>query len=560
VHFRKCALRFSLVFLFLLFSLLFFAVRLTCIQCFRSSHLMALAQKQHQYGFKLEPVRGTIFDRHLRPLAVNIPVESLYANPRQMTQADKARALEALPGLIDIKTATLRERLNRRKFFVWLARKLDKDQAQRIKDLDIPGLGFLKESKRYYPNHHLAAHLIGFAGTDNQGLEGLELQFDPDLRGREGWSQIIRDARQRELLIEKNFVSAQNGFHLVLTIDEMIQYITEEALDRMFAQSKARAASIIVMDPRTGEILALANRPTYRLDDFSGSAVENRTNRAIAYMYEPGSVFKIVAASAALEEDIFTEADKIFCENGSYKVGNHILHDYHAYGTLTFQQVIENSSNIGTTKIAQKMGPATFYKYARRFRFGMKTGIDLAGEVSGVLKPPAQWSKTSIGAVPIGHEVAVTPLQLVGAIAAIANDGIYMQPYMVKYIVDDKNEIIKLNKPKVLGRVISYDTARRIKAILAGVVERGTGRRAQIKGVQAAGKTGTAQKVVNGTYSDSRFYATFIGFAPVEDPRLAMVVVFDEPHPNHFGGTIAAPVFKDIAEDVLKYLQSSEYD
>jgi len=521
---------------------------------------MALAEKQHHYGFKLEPVRGTIFDRHLRPLAVNIPVESLYANPRQMTQADKAQALESLPGILSISKETLRERLSRRKFFVWLARKIDNDDVQRIKAMDIPGLGFLKESKRYYPNHHLASHVIGFAGTDNQGLEGLELQFDPYLKGREGWSQVIRDARQRELLIEKNFIPPTNGFHLVLTIDETIQYITEQALDRMFENSNARAASVIVLDPRTGEVLALANRPTYSLDNFSESAVANRTNRAIAYMYEPGSVFKIVAASAALEEEIFSEKDKIFCENGSYRVANHILHDYHSYGTLTFQEVIENSSNIGTTKIAQKMGAETFYKYADRFRFGKKTGIDLAGEVSGVLKPPSQWSKTSIGALPIGHEVTVTPLQLVCAIASIANDGIYMKPYMVKYITDEQNEVIKVQQPQALGRVISHDTALRIKEILTGVVDRGTGRRAQIKGVRIAGKTGTAQKVINGVYSDSKFYASFIGFAPTDDPRIAMVVVFDEPHPNHFGGTIAAPVFKEVAEDVLKYQESWEYE
>ena len=559
MHFRKCALRFTLVFCFLLICLLFFSFRLICIQCFRSEHLTNIADRQHQHGFTLEPVRGTIFDRRLRPLAVNIPVQSLYANPRRMNLQDKQQALQALPQLLPISKDLLQDRLKRRKYFVWLERKLEEDKVQQIKQLDISGLGFVKESKRYYPNHHLAAHVIGFAGTDNQGLEGLELQFDSDLKGKDGWSQIIRDARQRDLLIEKNFVPAQNGFHLVLTIDETIQYIAERALDKMYQKSNALAGSIIILDPRTGEVLALANRPTYNLDQFKDSPVAHRTNRAIAYVYEPGSVFKIVTAAAALEEEAFSEEDRIFCENGKYKVGNHILRDYHAYGTLTFQEVIENSSNIGTTKVAQKLGPAIFYKYARRFRFGMLTGIDLAGEVKGLVKPPAQWSKTSIGAMPIGHEVTVTPLQLAGAIAAIANDGIYMKPYVVKYITDDKKEIIKIQKPKVLNRVISYDTAQRLKNILAGVVERGTGRLTRIKDIRVAGKTGTAQKVINGQYSDSHFYASFIGFAPVEDPRIAMVVVFDDPHPNHFGGTIAAPVFKEVAEDVLKYLQTDEF-
>lgn len=560
MHFRKCALRFGCVFVLLFLSLFYFTFKLICIQCFRSSYLAALADKQHNYGFKLEPVRGTIFDRRLRPIAVNIPVQSLYANPRRMTPSDKRKALENLPAILSIPQDFVKERLNRRKYFVWLARKLPDDKVKAIKELNIKGLAFLKDSKRHYPNNHLAAHLIGFAGTDNEGLEGLELQFNSHLKGKDGWSQIIRDARQRELLIEKNYIPPQNGFNLVLTIDETIQYIAEQALDKAYQANNALGGSIIVLDPRTGEILALANRPTYSLDEFDKSVPESRTNRALAYVYEPGSVFKIVAASAALEEGVFTEEDKIFCENGAYKVGNHILHDYHPYGTLTFQGVIENSSNIGVTKIAQKMGPATYYKYAKRFRFGMKTGVDMVGEVEGWVKPPAQWSKTTIGAMPIGQEVTVTPLQLVCAIGAIANDGVYMKPYIVKYITDDKNEIIKAQQPQIVDRVISQDTARRVTKILTAVVEKGTGKMARIKDIPVAGKTGTAQKVINGQYSGSKFFATFIGFVPADKPRLAMVVMFDDPHPNHFGGTVAAPVFKEVAENALKYLDASGYN
>lgn len=556
MHIRRCHVRFSFVFIFLILCLIGFSVKLILIQFFRSTYLAEKAERQHNYGVRLEPIRGTIYDRKLRPLALNISVYSLFANPRRMTEENKARAIDVLSTSFNLDKDFLEARLSRNKYFVWLARKLPSDVADKIKEMKIRGLGFRRESKRYYPNQYLGAHVIGFAGMENKGLEGLELYFDEYLRGKYGWSRILRDAKHTELMIEKDTIPPRHGFSLILTLDETIQFIAERALDKAFKKHDADGASIIVMDPKTGEILALANRPTYDLSKFSESNVASRTNRAIAYVYEPGSVFKIVAASAAIEEEVFEEGDKIYCERGQYRVGNHILHDHHPLGTLTFTEVIEQSSNIGTTKIAQKLGPENFYKYAKRFRFGMKTNIDLLGEVAGLLKPPAQWSKTSIGAIPIGHEVTVTPLQLVSAISAIANDGVYMRPFVVKYIKDNHDELIKSFEPQVVDRVISEDTAQRITAILTGVVERGTGRRAKIKGVNVAGKTGTAQKVINGEYSHNKFYATFIGFAPAEDPRVAVVVTFDEPHPSHYGGTVAAPVFKEVVTDTLRYLEA----
>jgi len=312
------------------------------------------------------------------------------------------------------------------------------------------------------------------------------------------------------------------------------------------------------MIPQTGEILALANLPSYDPSDLAASSLAQRTNHAISYVYEPGSVFKIVTASAALEEEVATESDEFYCEKGEYRVGNHILHDHRPHGTLNFVEVFEKSSNICVTKIAQMLGPDVVFDYAKRFQFGRSTGIDLKGEVSGFMRAPAYWSKTTIGAFPIGHEVTVTPLQLVAAISAIANDGIYMKPFVVKYIKDDKGEIIRVFEPTVVDRVISPQTAHRVKAILQGVVDRGTGRNARIKNVGVAGKTGTAQKVIDGAYSHSKFYATFFGFAPVEDPRLAIMVVLNEPRPSHYGGTVAAPVFKEVMENALKYLQAIE--
>jgi cell division protein FtsI/penicillin-binding protein 2 len=435
-------------------------------------------------------------------------------------------------------------------------RKVPFELSEKIRHAKIKGIGLIRDSKRYYPNQSLAAHLIGFAGMDNKGLEGLELMFDKYLRGEPGYSQILRDAKQRELLIEKSFLPPKDGFNLVLTIDETIQYISERALDKAFAKSNAIAATVIVVNPKTGEILALVNRPTYDLTNVDKFPTENRMNRAISLVYEPGSVFKIVAASAALEEGVFKETDKIFCENGSYSVGGHILHDHHGHGTLTFSEVMEQSSNIGVTKIAQKMGPATWYKYAKRFRFGDKTGIDLLGEVDGWVKKPSVWSKTSISALPIGQEVTVTPIQLVAAIAAIANDGVYMKPHIVKYVKDNNDELIESVKSQAVSQVISPETAKRLQAILKGVVERGTAKKAQIAGISVAGKTGTAQKVENGRYSKDSFFASFIGFAPVENAQLAVIVMFDDPHPDHFGGTVAAPVFRDIVVDSLKYMDS----
>lgn len=558
MHIRQHSLRFGLVFLVFIVCLGFFWVKLLCLQIFRADHLASLAQKQHNSLIKLEPRRGTIYDRNMRPLAFNVTASSLYANPRGMSRADKDRAVEMLPGILNMDPQTIRKNLEKRKYFVWLERKLSPQVTEKIKDLKINGLGFIKESKRFYPNQSLAAHIIGFSGIDNNGLEGIELKYDQYLKGEDGWSQILRDARQRELLIEKNYVPPKDGFNLVLTIDETIQYLAERALDKAFVKHNAKAASIIVMDVRTGEILALANRPSYNIAEVTNSSLESRTNRALSFTYEPGSVFKIVAAAAALEEGAFTEADKINCENGSYRIGGHILHDHHPNGVLTFQGVIEQSSNIGVAKVAQKLGPSRFHEYAQRFQFGKRTGIDLAGEVGGFLRHPRDWSKTSIGAIPMGQEVVVTPLQLVAAIAAIANDGMYMQPYVVHEIRDNHDQLIKSYGPTVVTEVVSPATAERVRKILAGVVEKGTGKNAQIPGISAGGKTGTAQKVVNGTYSHSDFYASFIGFAPVDKPRLAAVVVFDEPRPSYYGGTVAAPVFREVIGDALRYLEVQE--
>jgi len=560
VYIRRHPGRFIFVFLAIICSLLYFLFYLIKIQFIRSEYLVERADRQHNHTVRIEPVRGTIFDRDMRPQALNVVVYSLYANPRQMSFDMKQKAIRSLVPLLGLDESFLRERFSRDKSFVWIQRKMSFEQMQSVRDLDLDGLSFLKENRRYYTNNELAAHILGFAGTDNVGLEGLELQFDHYLKGESGWARVLRDAHQRDLLIDTEFIPAKDGMNLILTIDETIQFIAETALDAAYTVNHAKSACIIMMDPHTGEILALANRPTYNLNDFRHSDVASRTNRSIAHVYEPGSVFKIVAATAALEEDFFQEKDVIFCENGEYRVGNHILHDHHGHGNLTFSEVMEQSSNIGVTKIAQKMGPEMFYQYAKRFGFGRPSGIDLKGEVAGFLKSPSLWSKTTIGALPIGHEVTVTPLQLVCAVAAIANDGLLMKPYVVKYITDSRDQLIKEFIPEIRDRIMSPSTAARMREILKGVVENGTGKRAAIDGVAVAGKTGTSQKVVGGKYSHNKYFASFIGFAPVDDPRIAAVVMFDEPSPNYYGGTVAAPVFREMMVNALKYLAVSEPD
>ncbi len=556
---RKYPSRLAIIFFVLLAGFLYSITFLFGIQLFHSAFLNNLAQKQHEHLINIDPKRGTIYDRNLRPMAINLPVYSVFINGRTIQlHHDKDDVISQLSKILNVPSQEISAKVKKNKYFLWVKRKIPQDTYLKLKSLKLTGVGFVKESKRYYPNQTLGAHLIGFAGMDNNGLDGLERDYDKDLKGKEGRSVILRDAKQRELLLEKNYIAPVDGFDVVLTIDETIQFIAENALEKMYTKYNAKGASIIVMDPTTGEILAFANRPTYNLEEASKSTPDQRINRAIVYTYEPGSVFKIVATAAALQEGVIKETDMINCEHGAYRVGNHILHDHDPLGTITFKEVIEQSSNIGTTKVAQRLGPQRFYNYAHRFRFGMKTGIDLPGEAKGNLKPVRLWSKTSIGALPIGQEVTVTALQLAGAISAIANNGVYMRPFVVKYIKDSHDQIIRETKPLIVDKIISEKTALRVKSILKGVVDRGTGVKAQVKGVSVAGKTGTAQKVVGGTYSHGHFYATFIGFAPVDKPRLAAVVVYDEPHPAYYGGTVAAPVFSEVIGNSLKYLDAKQ--
>lgn len=540
----------TVIIVFFLFFILCLA-RLFYIQLFKSQYLSNVANQQHNLYVELEPTRGAVYDRNLKPLALNISCDSLYASSRQIK--DKEKVIGKLRDVLGLDYKYLRNRIYRNKAFVWLARKISKEQADKIKKLNIDGLGFINESKRCYPNKNLLSHIIGFAGLDNVGLEGLELYYNDYLKGASGWAQVLRDARQNRLLWKK-IILPKDGYEIILTIDEFIQFIAERELDKAYRTFHAAGASVIVMNPKTGEILAMANRPSYDPNEAKETNLSFRRNRAVCDMFEPGSVFKIVTASAALEEGRFNESDRFFCENGSYRVSNHILHDHQPHGWLTFKEVIAESSNIGTTKIAQSLGPTTIYNYAKAFGFGRISGLDLPGEIPGVLKDTRFWSKTSIGAVPIGQEVGVTALQLACAISVIANGGLLMKPFVVKSIRHSGGEAIKEFIPQEVNRVISENTARRVKNILVSATEEGTGKLSRVADFKVAGKTGTAQKVENGLYSHRKYVASFIGFAPSDNPLIAVVVIVDEPRPYYFGGVVAAPVFKRIVQETVRYL------
>ena len=552
---RKAKGVFLLFFIFLLFCI----ARLLFIQFFRADYLKSIASKQHNLFLELEPRRGTIYDTNLKPQAINLAVDSVFAAPLEIPDTAKEAMIRQIARILDLDPGTLRQKLNRKKYFVWLARKVTPEQSEALKKLKLKGIGFIKESKRSYNNGYLASHVIGFSGLDNVGLDGIELVYDKYLKGEAGWAQVLRDARQKKLDLQEKMVLPKDGYDVVLNIDEVIQYIAERELDKAYKSYHAAGASIVVMDPHTGAILALANRPTFDLNNYPRTPPNERRDRALTDMFEPGSVFKIVTAAGALEEGKVSEEQKIFCENGTYKFSSHTLHDHRPHGTLTFREVIEQSSNIGTAKAAQMLGANDLYKYMRLFGFGRKLGIDLRGEIGGVAKDPRFWSKISIVTIPMGHEVGVTALQLAAATSVIANGGQLMKPYIVREIRDKQGQTIKEFSPQLLNKVVSVDTAERVKKIMIGVVEKGTGKLAGMKDFSAAGKTGTAQKLEpNGTYSHSKFVGSFIGFAPAEDPQIAIAVVLDQPRPYYYGGVVAAPVFRNVASDTLKYLKIKE--
>jgi cell division protein FtsI (penicillin-binding protein 3) len=542
---------------------LILAVKLISLQAFPSSRFYDLARRQHGVEIPLPPLRGNIYDRNFNMLAASIRTYSLYANPRAMNDEERNQIAEQLSQHLGLAAEELKARLFRDNAFVWIKRKLTSQEKNAIQQIKTRGLGLRQEWRRIYPGGELAAHMLGFVDVDNQGIEGTELYYDSILSGRSGLRKTERDAMGRSIRSRDAFsIPVEDGYHLISSVDQVIQDIAEQELKRGIEESHAIQGSVIVMDPRDGSLLAVANYPTFDPNRASRYEPENRRNRVITDVYEPGSVFKIVTASAAVESKEIDLTKKVYCEKGVYQVGGRVLHDHRAHEWLSFQEVFIKSSNIGTAKIAQQLGTEGLWQAVQRFGFGRLTGIDLPGEVQGIAIAPERWSKTSILSIPMGHEVAVTPLQMTLAMSAIANDGVVMKPRTLLRVIDWQGRTVKENFPEPLRVVMRPETADQMKEILARVVEEGTGKRARIKGITVAGKTGTSQKTLENQrgYSDTDFIASFIGFLPVARPQLVVCVILDTPKPHHFGGTVCAPIFRKISESSLAYLSQRGYD
>ncbi len=543
------------IFLFFLLALALLLFRLFYLQVVKCDFYYKIANEQHIVSTEVQPRRGAIFDRNMQILAVNINTDSVFANSRLIK--DKEASAKTVAQVLKLDEKVVFDKLSGGKGFVWLKRKISPQESAELKALKIKGIEFVEESKRVYPDKSLACHLLGAVNIDNNGLEGVEYNYNNYLKGRSGWLITTQDAKRKTLeSYQYECIPPTNGMNIVLTIDEIIQSIAERELYKAYEKHNAKAASIVVMDARTGAILALANLPNFDLNDLNKRQSESIRNRCINDFFEPGSIFKIVTASALLEEGLVRLYDKFFCENGEYKIGSKVLHDVHPYGLLTFKEVIEKSSNIGTVKAASLLGPDKMYKYIKLFGFTGRTGIDLPGEVVGLNRPVEKWSRVSMNAIPMGQEVTVTAMQLATAMSVIANNGLYVKPRIVKEIITENGEVIKEFPPSIARKVISPKTAVYMRYILNGVVENGTGKKAKVDEFKVGGKTGTAQKIEGGTYSHSKFIASFIGFAPYEKPLLAVAVCVDEPHPVYYGGDVSAPVFKSVVEETLKYLNT----
>lgn len=532
-------------------------VIITCrayqLQILQRERLEELAQRQRQKVATLLPKRGIIYDRHGEELAISIDVDSLYCHPDRVK--DPRKLVAPLSNVLGTSQREIFKKLTSAKGFVWLKRRLSPNTSTRIRNLGLEEIGIIQEKRRYYPNTELAGHLLGFAGLDSQGLEGLELVYDDLLKGKAEEIIIERDALGRILQAHIDpFHKGSEGHNLILTIDKSIQYMTEQALERAITRTGAKAGIGIVMDPHTGEFLAIANRPSFNPNTFWTFRPYQWRNRAITDAFEPGSTFKIFLAAAALEEGIVQPSTLIFCENGSMKVHGNTINDHEKYGWLSLKGIIRVSSNIGASKIGMQLGAERFYRHIRNFGFGQKEGINLPGETSGFIRPFRSWRPLDLATISFGQGISTSAIQLITAFSAIANGGQLMVPYVVKEIIDGKGNLVKKFKPRVLRRVLSAETARTLKAIMLEVVsQKGTGKEAAIDGIPIAGKTGTAQKVdlVHGGYRRDAYISSFIGLVPAYGPNLAIFVVIDEPKGVPYGGKVAAPVFREIAENVL---------
>ncbi len=529
--------------------------RLFNLQVLQAGELTLKAERQHEKAITLQGGRGTIYDRRGKVLAINLEVPSVFGVPTSLE--DPTPVARELGRVLHVRPDEIEKKLKQERSFVWIARKVDPEQGRRLQRRPLEGIGLVLEGRRYYPKGTLLSHVIGFAGMDGDGLEGIEHRYDSYLRGEKQMVVLQRDALGRSVF-PKGFTEQgpSSGHSVTLTIDETIQYIAEKELEEAVAASRAKGGTIIVMEPRTGAVLAMALVPTFDPNSLGSLYADRWRNRAVTDVYEPGSTLKVLVAAAALEDKVMEPQTILFGERGSMTVANTVVHDHDPSGWMTFAQVLERSSNIGAVKTALALGPDRLSRVLRAFGFGERSEIDLPGEAAGLVRDSRSWGRRSLASIAMGQEIGVTAVQLATALSAVANGGWLMKPHVVAEIRDGKGKAVYQASPQVRRQPISEGTAQKLTRILEGAVSRGTGKSAAVSGYRVAGKTGTAQKVDprTGTYSTTLFIGSFVGFVPAEDPRLCILVVIDEPQTEAWGGVVAAPVFRRVAEQVLPYL------
>ena len=544
-----------------LFSI--FSVRLIYIQMIRHEYYVLIAHGTHDSEVPIFAERGAILDANGDVLAHNVPMRTVWADATRLNDADAAIALVSRE--LKIPAEDLSEKIATGKLYIVLQREVPGTVAQALKEkLDAQKLYWIhfdRDTTRVYPNKSMLCHVIGFTDFDHKGIQGVEASMDEYLRGQDGVRYIEHDRSGREIVPYRGPEhAARNGYDVRLTIDLNLQNIVENEIDAAMQQYRPQKATIILMRPQTGEILAMANRPNFDLNKKSEAKPEQMKNRAVIDQMEPGSTFKIVSVAAALNEHKVQPDTSIYCENGVYNYGGSLLHDHRHFGDLTVQDILIKSSNIGAAKLAMSVGDQKFYEYMRRFGFGERTGVELPGEIPGLIRPPRAWSKISITRMPMGHEVEVTPLQMIAAMAAVANGGKLMTPRIVKSITAQDGKIISAMKPVELRQVISPETARQIGNALRGVVsDRGTAKAAEVPGFVIAGKTGTAERInpETHTYDRDHFVVSFVGYLPADHPEFVGLVVLDDaktPPEMNYGGQVAGPIFSRIGEKAARYL------
>jgi cell division protein FtsI (penicillin-binding protein 3) len=528
------------------------------LQVLQTEKLTSIARSGYRGVVKLPPKRGTIYDREGHELAVTVEVESIYVHPGQVK--NKAKAAKDLACVLGTKERTMAELLKSERPFVWLDRKTTPDRVRKTRALNIDGVGFTTEARRYYPGKEIAGHVLGFAGEDNQGLEGLEKAYDAFLKGPDYTLVQMRDALGRPFSVSRADPEDQEMRDLVLTIDKDIQYAAEQSLRKAVEGTRAKSGHCIIVDPETGEILAMAVVPLFNPNIFWEHQPFQWRNRAVTDSYEPGSTIKAFLLAAGLDSGLVSPETRFFCENGEYKVGNITIHDHDrkGHGFLAVSEIVSYSSNIGAVKIGERIGYKRFTDYLKRFGFGEKTGIDLPGETEGFVRPVKEAKEIDKATCYFGQGMTVNSLQLVMAMATIANGGKLMRPYVVKEVRDAAGKVIKKTEPRTVRRVLSPETASTVTRVLQGVVEeKATGALAALSGYRVAGKTGTSQKVDPRTrrYSNKNYVTLFVGFAPAEKPRMVMLVAVDEPETKKYGGLAAAPVFREVGGWTMNHLR-----